>query len=462
MSPHVLRESRTGCWLFCFLLGFLTLCFAGHGSSVDENLIVQVIYNFVHEGELTVAQMFQALPADDGKYYSRYGFGYPLLLLPFFLLAKLLHTVIPESPAYCGNAYMFVMLWTSTLNTAFLGWLFYKLCLLVGGKPNHAAILSIGLILGTSFLPYSQTLYRLTASATLLVLVLYFILRYEQEGKKHFLLWLFLLTGLGLNIREDLVIGLCWMGIYCLFIPDFHKKVWASNAVFWGAVFGMVLWGGHNFIRFGSVYVENYADVKLDYPLIVSIPQLLWGFRRGIITYSPLCLLLLLAIRYGYIQQKTKLYAICYLIFSTYLVLYGMSDFWHGGVCFGPRHMYFVLPFALLPGVWFLRDHKRWKIILISLMGLVGFIMNFPGVYAHPGKYQSFFEAPSFFSLLMKPPESLDYVGFDDLDLWWLRMMRIDFTSIWTVLFIFILIGTVYSGYCLYQSLKKESIDPQQ
>jgi hypothetical protein len=457
-----MNESNTGRWLFCFLLGFTSLCYAGHGSSVDENLIVQVIYNFVHDGELTVAQMFQALPAEDGKYYSRYGFGYPLLLLPFFLLAKLLHTWIPESPAYCGNIYMFVMLWTSTLNTAFLGWLFYKLCLLIGGKSNHAAILSLGLIICTSFLPYSQTLYRLTASGTLLVGVLYLILRYEQNGKKINLLWIALLTALGLNIREDLVIGLLWIGVYCLFIPNLSKKLWASNAVFWGAVLGMMLWGGHNFIRFGSVYVENYADVHLNYPLIISVPQLLWGYKRGIITYSPLCLLLLFSIRHGLIQQKIKLYLLCVLIFTTYLFLYGKSDFWHGGVCFGPRHMYFALPFAFLPGIWFMQDNKRWKLYLISLLGLCGFIMNLPGVYAHPGKYQSFFDAPSFFSLLMKPPESLDYVGFDDLDLWWLRMMKIDFTSIWTVLFLIILMLTTYSGYCLYQCIMKERINPQQ
>lgn len=456
MSSPLTNELKAGRWLFCFLLGCTTLCFAGHGSSVDENLIVQVIYNFVHDGELTVAQMFQALPGEDGKYYSRYGFGYPLLLLPFFLLAKLLHSWIPESPAYCGNIYMFVMLWTSVLNTVFLGWLFYRLCILLGGKINHAVLLSVGLILGTSFLPYSQTLYRLTLSGTLLVFVMYLVLRYERGSNKFTLLWIFLLTALGLNIREDLVIGLVWIGVYCLYIPDISKKLWVSNSVFWGAVFGLALWGGHNYIRFGSVYINNYSDVHLDYPIIVSIPQLLWGTRRGIITYSPFCLILLLSIRNGMLKQNLKLYTLCFLIFTSYLFLYGKSDFWHGGVCFGPRHMYFVLPFALLPGIWFLQDNRRWKLILASIMGFTGFVMNLPGVYAHPGKYQSFFEAPSFYSLLMKMPESLEYVGFDDLDLWWFRMMKIEFLSIWTVLFFFILMLTVFSGYCLCRNVMKE------
>ncbi len=89
------QDQSTGRWLFLFLLGICTLCFSGHGSSVDENLIVQVVDSFVHKGELTVAKMFQALPEEDGKYYSRYGFGYPLLVLPFFLFAKMMSWIVP-------------------------------------------------------------------------------------------------------------------------------------------------------------------------------------------------------------------------------------------------------------------------------------------------------------------------------------------------------------------------------
>lgn len=455
LSPSKL-ETHAGKWLFCFLLGCTALCFSGHGSSVDENLVVQVVDSFVHKGELTVAQMFQSLPGGDGKHYSRYGFGYPLLLLPFFLVGKTLSFVVPQSPAYCGNVFMFVMLWSSVLCTAFLGWLFYQLCLLLDGKPVYAALLALCLIIGTTFLPYSQTLYRLTASGTLLLWVLYLVLRYKKWKKKIDLLWIFLLTALGLNLREDLVIGLFWIGVYCLFLPNTHQRIWTANAVFWGAVFGLILWGGHNVLRFGSLYINNYSDVHLDYPLIVSAPQLLFGAKRGIITYSPLCLLLLFSVRHCYIQQKTRVWLLCFFIFTSYLLLYGKSDFWHGGVCYGPRHMYFVLPFAILPGIWFWDKWRSWKTPMIAGMFIIGMVMNLPGVYAHPGRYQSFFEAPPFLSLLFKPVESLDYAGFEDLDLWWMRMMKIEFFSIWTVMFMMVLLLTVYSGYCLYQCLRDE------
>lgn len=453
-------ESVTGKWLFLFLLGFTALCFSGHGSSVDENLVVQVVDSFVHKGELTVAPMFQALLGEDSKYYSRYGFGFPLLLLPFFLIGKALSFVAPQSPAYCGNVFMFVMLWSSVLCTAYLGWLFYRLCLLLDGKPVFSALLAIALIIGTTFLPYSQTLYRLTASGTLLILVLYAVLRYEKYTEKRCLIWLFCLTSFGLNLREDLVIGLCWIGVYCLFIPNTSQRFWAANAIFWGAVFGLLLWGGHNVIRFDSLYINNYSDVHLDYPMIVSIPQLLWGAKRGILSYSPLCLLLILSVGYCNNRYKRKLWLLCFFIFTSYLLLYGKSDFWHGGVCYGPRHMYFVLPFALLPGIWFWDKWYSSKTVMIAGLFIIGMIMNLPGVYAHPGRYQSFFEAPPFYSLLFKPVESLDYAGMEDLDLWWFRMIKIDFFSIWTVLFMIVLMLTAYSGYCLYQSIMNDQKDP--
>lgn len=454
-------QTRAGLWLFPFLLGALALSFSGHGVSVDENLILQVADSFVRRGELTVSGMFQALPGPDGKHYSRYGFGFPLTILPFYALGRFFEWLAPGHPAFAGNPLMFAALFSGPVLTALLGWLFYRICLLAGGPPAGSALLAIGLALGTSFWPYAQTLYRLTFSALLLVLALWLILRNRETPSARNMAALAAVTAFALNVREDLAIALVAMGIYCLFAGSRAARLWRSASLMAGALLGTALWGLHNYIRFGHFFIENYADVHLDYPLIVSLPQLFFGHRRGLVTYSPLCVLMALAWPGRRRTGKAALFLLCAGILAAYFLLYGKSDFWHGGVCWGPRHMYFLLPFALLPAAWWLKDGARWKYVLSGALLLAGMWMNWPGVYSHQGRYQSYFEAPPFFELAAKPPESPLYVGFEDFDLWWIRMMKLEPGFLWPAAFLALAAFTLWCGVMLVRELRRGAPEPE-
>ena len=450
-SPATRRLERA---LVGFLLGVLTLTFAGHGSSVDENLVLQVVDSMVNRGDLTVSNMFQALPGPDGQFYSRYGFVFPTLLVPFFLIGKGWLSLVPESLAYGGNAFMFFVLWSSVLITALAGWLFFRLCLLLECPARPAACLALGLILSTPFLPYSQTLYRLTASSVVLMFILHEILRYERRPSRSIPVILAATVALGINLREDLVIGMGWIGVYSLFNGPPRTRFVRSTALILGALIGVCLWGVHNTIRFGAVWIQNYADVHFDYPWIISLPQLLWGARRGLLLYAPLALILPIAfIRETRILGE-RLLALCTAMVCTYLLFYGKSDFWHGGNCWGPRHLYFLLPFAMLPGVWIYQKPARWKTICFLLACLWGLIFNLPGVYAHQGKYQSFFDSPSLWEWMRRPIETPLYVGFDDFDLWWIRMIQLEPFSLWPIAFLLLLAGTGYCGYIVWKEAR--------
>lgn len=444
----------TDWYLILFLFSFLSLTFGGHGTFVDENLIIQVLDSLFQRGELTVDNMFQALPGPDGKFYSRYGFVFPLLMAPFYGLGYLVKWLVPEPHIYYLNPHMFAMLWGSLLITVATGWMFYRLCLDIGAAKADAALLSIVLIVGTSFWPYSQTLYRLTAATLHLLLVLYCCFRYLNQSKSIFLYGIGFLTAVGLNLREDLVIGLFLIGVYLLWNETKQKRFYGSFSMMVGALGGVALWCGHNYMRFGRFFIENYEDLSFNYPLILSIPQLMIGYRRGLITYSPVLLLFPFTLWFAYVKQKLGLWLLCFAILASYMLLYGKSSMWHGGVCWGPRHMYFLLPFALLPIVYMLKS--RWaaqtRIFLWVSLG-IGMMMNWPGLYAHQGRFQDFFTAPSFFELIAKPVVHPDYITFDELDLWWVRMIKMDPISIWTILFILLLISTIWSGHRLWKKI---------
>ncbi|MGC9328784.1 MAG: hypothetical protein ACP5I1_14205, partial [Candidatus Hinthialibacter sp.] len=169
-------------------------------------------------------------------------------------------------------------------------------------------------------------------------------------------------------------------------------------------------------------------------PMVLSLPQLLVGLRRGLAVYAPLSLLLPLSFWAAKRRGRQNIWLLCASIIAVYLLLYGKSSMWHGGVCWGPRHMYFLLPFCLLPGIYWLGDlsdkRKRW---FVGIAFFLGMLMNFPGVYSYQGKYQDFFTSPSFFSLLTKPVVHPEYITFDELDLWWIRMIKMNPVSLWPI-----------------------------
>ncbi len=444
-------------YLCLFIFSGLALSFAGHGTFVDENLIIQTVESLVEHGELTVTKMFQALEGPDGKYYSRYGIAFPLALTPFYLIGELLDWFFPETKAFFGNANFFMMLWGNLLFTVLTGWLFYRICRLLEAGARLSVLLALALIFSTPYWPYSQTLYRLTASSALLLGALYLILLYLKSPKKNLLFYLVALTAVGLNLREDLVLALMAMGLYVLFYGKSPSRWWCAASLIIGAILGCLIWAGHNWIRFGAFFVENYSDLSFNSSLIITCPELLFGLRRGIIVYTPLSLILVISFYTARKCGRMGLWLLCCFIILVYLLLYSKSSMWHGGLCWGPRHMYFLLPFCLLPGIWLWKNgvSSISKIFLFMAIG-IGMMVNWPGVYAHQGRYQDFFSSPSIFPLILKPVVHPDYITYEELDLWWIRIIKMNPMSLWPIVFMAMIALLIWSGMKLWKSLAAE------
>ncbi len=455
-----LPYSRTDLYLVLFLFGGLSLTFAGHGTFVDENLIIQTVDSFARHGELTVSNMHQALQGPDGEFYSRYGFGFPLVMLPFFYLGDILHFLFPDSQAFFSNPNFFALLWGNLLITVLTGWVMYRLCLEYGASKSISVFMAISLIFGTSFWPYAQTLFRLTAAGCTLIITLWLVKLHEKIHLKRYLTGIIFIAALGLNIREDLAIAFTAIGIFALIQGTWTERGHRFWAFFAGGMLGFFLWGLHNYIRFDAFFVENYADLSFTQPWIESLPELIWGAHRGLVTYSPLCLLLPLSFKACKRNHTLDIWTLCVFILCAYFLLYGKSKMWYGGMCWGPRYMYFLLPFALLPSIWLWKEQKWTKWFAMPAF-LWGMSFNWPGVYAHQGKYQSFFSHPPFFQFLTQPVVHPDYITFDELDLWWIRMIKLHEGWGWPLAFSLLLLFTVYIGYRLWGSLRSTNTNQE-
>lgn len=445
--------SRTDLFLFLFLFCALSLTFAGHGASVDENLIIQVLDSFFKHGELTVTKMFQALPGPDGKYYSRYGFGFTLILAPFYLLGSLLEAIAGKSNIFYRDPHFFMLLWAQILITTCTGWVFFRVALEMGSSKKVAAGLALTLIFGTTFWPYSQSLYRLTLSALILLLVLWLGLVYARKQSPWFLFAIVLLEAYGLNVREDLSLAFLGTGLFLVSILHNRDKFKILIAFFIGGLLGFILWMGHNYIRFGSLWIENYADLSFTEPWIISMPQMLFGKKLGLILYSPIILFFPFSLKICYQKKQINRWILGAYIFLTYFCLYASSTMYHGGQCFGPRHMFFIIPFILLPLISLFENASKTMNWLWGLAVFVGMTFNWPGLYSHHGKYESFFSAPSFFTLMVKYPHHPYVLLWDELDFWWIRTIELHPFSIWPILFFILVAMTIYFGFQLFYSI---------
>ncbi|MBI1387953.1 MAG: hypothetical protein GC154_05850 [bacterium] len=425
------RETRIQLALFLLLTAGLAVTYAGHGSFVDENLIMQVCDSLAQRGNLEAMPGFQALPGPDGKFYSRYGIGFVLIMMPFYYIGEILFILFGHSAVFFHGSHYFACLWGALLITAAAGLLMYRVVRLLGAGETTGVLLALVLVWGSPFWPYSQTLFRQTTAAALLLLLLELILRHQRAPARRHLIRMVLCVTLLLNVREDAVIASALMGLYALTGGGVRDRAWRAAALLAGAAAAALVWGLHNYIRFGAFFIENYEDIDFNYPLIVSIPALLFSSSRGIVPYAPLCLLLPASLAVSRKKDRMPFWILCLVIFTAYLVLYGKSNMWHGGRCWGPRHLYFLLPFALAPAAWLLESpHRRVWIAVTLALAAIGAWMNWPGVYAHQGMAQSYFNAPGFFELVRRPIGNPDYITFDDLDLWWIRMIRMHPLSI--------------------------------
>jgi hypothetical protein len=456
-------------YLFLFFVCALFLTFAGHGVVVDENMVIQVLDNYFAHGELTVDRMHQALEGADGKYYSRYGFGFSLFLLPFYLMGTVLQYFFGDANVFYRDPQFFCMLIGQLLITAGTGWVLYRICLKLRSGEKVAVLLSLSLIFGTSFWAYSQSLFRLTFSSLILLVTFLVILLYHEKQKKRYLFAIAGLIAYGLNVREDLFIAFICLGMFS-WMKGTHRDRFAFFITFFiGGLVGFLLWGAHNYMRFGTFFIEDYIDCVFDYPWMISIPQLLYSKSVGIVTYSPLILLFPFSFLACYREKMLPVWFCGLLIFTIYLCFYASSDMYHGGQCWGPRYMYYIIPFLIPPLIHAVKNSRSMRRILLVFV-LIGMTMNWPGLYSYHGKYESYFESPPFFTLLFEYPKHPFVVVYDqdddfsddELDFWWVRMIYLKPYSLFPVAFLVLIAMTVYLGAGLWRQLCESEANGSQ
>jgi hypothetical protein len=376
------------------------------------------LHNFGQPSRPTEMQTFGLPAGTDGRYYSIFGPGQSVAIVPFIEIARVINKtrwyegisgVIPishfvgigiiefvngKTPADIEpHALRFLVSIFNVIVGSLCVCFFFLLVRLLTRSDFAAWWTSILFAFGTLMMPYSGTFFS-EPLATLFVILSTYALVWNDicvnasVNQKYFSLLssgLFLGTAITVHISAILFTPFFFVYGISPFVRGHRslQQVAVPGLIFSAGVgFLLVLLGYYNFVRFGNILETGRTAVQqLDYAVYVApwrgLYGLVFGSGKGILWYSPAAVLSLFVWRRFHKRVPNLSYAILASVLFRIVYIASRSD-WHGGFSLGPRYLVMCLPLLILPfGIaiaeWEQKQSVRalWLFLLV-IIGSIG------------------------------------------------------------------------------------------
>jgi hypothetical protein len=200
-----------------------------------------------------------------------------------------------------------------------------------------------------------------------------------------------LFLGLSVFAHPTSVIVIPGFIVYSIFSMIYRRKKISFFLISLAIVLALV--GLSNYTRFGS-FTEfgyyQYASRSLSNLGWIGLVGLWISPGAGLIIFFPPVILLPLALKYMYRENRWLFFLILYIITVNWLYFGTLSYMepisWSGGLAWGPRYLIPVLPFitlALGSLLTHLRKNKQklslFKVSILASLCIVGFMINLLG-----------------------------------------------------------------------------------
>ena len=322
----------------------------GHMEVIDTEYSVRTAKAMIEHGSMRIEPVdkdFLAIsvnPSVDGKIYSQYGLGLPILFIPFITLGKILASIFGQPE----ERLVYFALSFYNIPFALLGLWFLKGILLKLGRdiPQANATLVL-LAVGTAYWPYAVTDFSEVTQVAFLLGALHAILSHSEKKWLSFSLWFALLT----SIKLAYLIFLPLFLAYALYENwgDYKRQ---AKTVMHSAVFlfplGLVL-AYANHARFGSILESGYGSnpgigFGIQYFLRTAFPSIL-SLKYGLLLFNPILFTFPL---WAKVLQASKRFALlCIALMVTWFCL--MCSYSYGwGWAWGQRYVFLLIPISMI------------------------------------------------------------------------------------------------------------------
>lgn len=350
-------------------------------------------FEFAHfiEKKYPGGKFFQGIsPKKEKEFQDKYFIGTAICISPFFWINHQLTKVFGGEADGYSISYQF-----SVFAAALAFWLLGALSLLSllqKFQIFRSAILIgiIGLTFGTNlnyYIVYDPSFSHVYTFG----LVAFFLLKvkcYAENPSKKDLIWLFFLLGLITIIRPT---NLMVVFIIPFFFQSFNQ-LWSQIKNIFSAqklalLIGISIFCFLIFLQFWNIHSQHgiwqfnaYNTEGFDFLSNPKIPEVLFGFRKGLFIYSPFLLLIFPALWFLY--RSNRFSFIWFMAFSL-LYIYLLSSWWcwYYGGSMGMRAMIDVFPILIIPIIFLIQKLNRFfralTIVFTILMIQFNLILNY-------------------------------------------------------------------------------------
>lgn len=377
----VIAHQKHAAPVWSVFAAFACLCALTLGRgfySSDGEVMFQTTAALVERGTLALSPdpgLPQIVAGRDGRFYSKYDPGLPLLAVPFYLAGDRLAAV---NHAHRTTVAALAVSLLPALSAAITLTLLLALASrLASPGDNRPLLLTLAAGMGTPLWWYGRTLFpeallaaALTAAVTLTVCVADRPARLILAG---------MALGIGMLTRAALAIYALPLAVLALHSGPHpaRRLLWLGLGIAPFAA-GILL---HNALRFGDPLSTGYAGEGFNTPPWRGIAGLLVSPGKGVWLYAP-PLLLSVALWPRFRRSQPALAAFLALAWGIALLFYGSWWAWDGGWAWGPRLLVPLLPLSCLP-LLALPLRRNWLRAAVLTTGL-GALVNLAGVLTNP------------------------------------------------------------------------------
>jgi len=374
---------RTACLVFLFFVG-LCLLSVGEGLySTDGETMLRTTASIVDHHQSAIrcrSRLPNAVRGVDGRCYSRYGLGQPLISIPLYLLAKGINTLLPGTD-YAALVFLFVPRLNQIITPVTCVLLFS-----FASRLYHSSRLGVGLSLvyglGTMAWPYAKYYFSEPLSTLCLLATAYFLFVFREQGKLKQLILAGVFLGYAFLTKLSSAVVLPLFLAYALptgpALRSFRSLVSRATpfrgrlsmsagpedsqiesyricslkrllAFLAPAVLFLAIASLYSYYAFGRPVTGGYQQEGWTTPLYVGLYGLLLSPGKSLLLFVPLTIVAPLGLVAFYRGGRKGEAVLFTAIIGIHLLLHAGWWSWYGGWSWGPRFLVPTLPFLVLP-----------------------------------------------------------------------------------------------------------------
>jgi Dolichyl-phosphate-mannose-protein mannosyltransferase len=397
LTENKITNSFICYYLFVFFLSIYLLTASGINIEMTDvgTARMEVAKSIIERFDLSIPSgLGLGIQGSDGREYSVFSIGSVLVALPFYLIGKFAG-VPPVNVVTIVNQ----LAGTATVVVVFL------FCSSLGYTRRASLSASIFYGLGTFAWYYAKDPGDHTLETLWALLSVYTMYRYAACNKLRYLCLSSIFLGFAFLTRSTsillippllLLMGFQRAGSHDkanVHLKFSHLLLFISLLLpFAGIIFL------YNYYRFGSIFETGYtlmaARLGLNFfsatPLLTGLLGLLVSPGKGYFYYSPVALLFFFSVKPFY--RKHPAMAISFIcIIASYLFFISKNVYWHGDSAWGPRYLFVITPFLIIP-LAALFDSAAWHNSSLVKRGIytlfaLSLIIQVAAVSVHVYKY---------------------------------------------------------------------------